>query len=67
MPKVDGISALGAILDEDPGVAVIMVSGDDDLELAKRAMARGACDYVTKPFDLRSLQMSVRAYAQLVG
>ncbi|MFH1620285.1 MAG: response regulator [bacterium] len=62
MPHLDGIAALSEILDAAPGMAVVMVSGDDDLRLAKMAMDRGACDHLTKPLDLRSLRMSVKAY-----
>lgn len=62
MPQLDGIATLSEILDSDPSIAVIMVSGDDDLKLSEMAMERGACDYITKPIDLRSLQMSVKAY-----
>ena len=67
MPRLDGIEALRKIIKNDPGVAVIMVSGDDNLGLARQAMEKGACDYITKPLDLRSLQMSVKAYMPLVS
>ncbi|MBI4242020.1 MAG: response regulator, partial [Candidatus Rokubacteria bacterium] len=40
---------------------VIMVSGQSDLEVAKRALAYGAFDYVTKPVDPRHLVLSVEA------
>ncbi|MBI4242143.1 MAG: hypothetical protein HY613_10530 [Candidatus Rokubacteria bacterium] len=38
-----------------------MVSGQFDLDLAKRALAYGAFDYVTKPIDPRHLGLSVEA------
>ena len=62
MPRMGGIAALSAIARAHPEVAVIMVSGDDDLALARSAMEQGACDYLTKPVDARSLHMSVSAY-----
>ena len=39
--------------------AVIMVTGDGDLDRVKLAMERGAREYVTKPFDLQSLETSI--------
>jgi DNA-binding response OmpR family regulator len=65
MPHLNGLTVLNEIMEADPGMAVIMISGDDDLRVAKRAIEIGACDYITKPIDLRSLQMAVRAYSPL--
>ncbi len=38
-----------------------MVSGTEDLELARRALAHGACDYVGKPVDFEYLGQSIEA------
>jgi len=38
-----------------------MVSGQSDLDLAKRALAYGAFDYVTKPVDPQRLALCVEA------
>jgi DNA-binding NtrC family response regulator len=62
MPRLDGITALGEILDVDPTMPVIIVTGDSDKGQAAQAMARGACDYITKPFDMRTLKASVAAH-----
>ena len=61
MPRLDGIAALSEILDIAPTMPVIMVTGDGDMDRAKLAMERGARDYMTKPFDLQTLQTSVVA------
>lgn len=61
MPKLNGMAALDEILDIDPGMPVIMVTGDADATQARRAMEKGACAYVTKPFDMRALEASVAA------
>lgn len=58
MPRLDGIAALSEIMDAGP-IPVIMVTGDGDMERVKLAMERGACGYITKPFDLQSLRTSV--------
>ena len=59
MPRLDGIAALSEILDIDAAMPVIMVTGDGDMDRAKLAMDRGARDFMTKPFDLQTLQTSV--------
>lgn len=60
MPRLRGVEALVAILALSPTTRVIMMSGKADLEEAKRALAAGAFDYVTKPFDLAYLDQAIR-------
>jgi DNA-binding NtrC family response regulator len=51
MPGLSGTDALPAIRALAPRAAVIMVSGTTDEDVAKRALARGAFDYVVKPIQ----------------
>ena len=60
MPGLGGIEALTAIRAIAPEVKVIMVSGQGDLDLAKRALAYGAFDYITKPVDPAYLTVSLQ-------
>lgn len=62
MPKLDGLATLNEILITDPSLPVIIVSGDRDEKQVERAMARGACDYITKPFEMSRLEASVAAH-----
>jgi DNA-binding NtrC family response regulator len=59
MPGLSGVDALPTIRAIAPATAVIMVSGTTNVELAKRALAVGAFDYLTKPVDLPRLLESV--------
>jgi CheY-like chemotaxis protein len=59
MPGLSGIEAVEAIRAAAPTVIVIMVSGTPNLDLARRALAYGAFDYVTKPIDFAYLLRSV--------
>jgi CheY-like chemotaxis protein len=59
MPGLSGVDALPTIKALAPNTAVIMVSGTTNLELAKRALASGAFDYLTKPIDLPRLLESI--------
>lgn len=59
MPGLSGTDALPTIRSLAPRTAVIMVSGTRDVETAKRALALGAFDYVTKPVDFGYLLQSL--------
>ena len=50
LPNVPGDIVLGQLRLADPNLPVIIVTGNADFELA-----RGAFDYVAKPFDLEIL------------
>ena len=66
MPGLSGVDALPTIRAMAPATAVIMVSGTMNVELARRALAAGAFDYVTKPVDLPRLLESIEtAFAML--
>lgn len=60
MPGLSGLEALPAIRAVAPDVVVIMVSGTSDVEVARRALALGAFDYVVKPVDLPYLTQSLQ-------
>jgi len=51
MPNLSGLDILQAVHDRGLGVAVIILTGVSDVELAVRAMKLGAFDYLTKPVD----------------
>ena len=59
MPNMNGIEVLKKAKALDPALAVIMVTALHDEEVAKRAMAAGADDYVTKPINLDYLYTSL--------
>ena len=55
MPNVSGDVVLERLRDTDPALPVIVVTGNADAERARSTLARGAFDYVSKPFDLEIL------------
>ena len=55
MPEMPGDVVLERLREADPGLPVIIVSGNADTERARATLARGAFDYVAKPFDLEIL------------
>jgi two-component system response regulator HydG len=67
MPKMDGLTVLRRVKATDASVAVVMISGHNDIATAVTAMQEGAYDYLLKPLSrddvLRAVQkaLAVRA------
>ena len=66
MPDVSGDEVLNRLRAIDPTVAVVMLTGNADEDLARSFLRRGALDYVAKPFQLVTLE-TVVATAVAVG
>jgi two-component system nitrogen regulation response regulator GlnG len=60
MPKMSGMDALPEIKRLDPEVPVIICTAHTDLATAVRAMKLGAYDYLTKPFDVELLGLTLQ-------
>ncbi len=61
----EGLEALSKIRLLDPHAVVVMITGYGDLDLAVRAMKRGAADFVTKPWGNARLRAAVEAAFRL--
>jgi DNA-binding NtrC family response regulator len=59
MPEIDGIETLKIIKGIDSSIEVIMVTAVVMVKKAVQAIRLGAYDYITKPFDIDSLQEQV--------
>jgi two-component system response regulator AtoC len=60
LPDGTGLELLGRLRRTDPQLAVLMMTGRHDLELAIEAIKRGASDFVHKPLQIEALEHSVR-------
>jgi len=60
MPGLSGLDLLNRVVEQYPGTPVIIISGLSDQEHAQSLMARGAFDYLLKPFRLEVVEESVR-------
>jgi two-component system nitrogen regulation response regulator GlnG len=60
MPRMGGMDALPEIKRLDPEVPVIICTAHTDLATAVRAMKLGAYDYLTKPFDVELLTLTLQ-------
>jgi response regulator RpfG family c-di-GMP phosphodiesterase len=59
MPEIGGIALLKEAIRVSPGIAVILVTSVIDIEVAVDALKEGAYDYITKPFSLEQVSISV--------
>jgi CheY-like chemotaxis protein len=61
LPEIRGEIVLEQIHRTSPHVPVIMVTGNDDPDVARRTLAQGAFDYIAKPFTIGRLQQVLEA------
>lgn len=59
MPGESGLSLIGDLLKDDPDLATIMVTGEDDTRLAQAATELGAYGYIIKPFQPNEIVIDV--------
>ena len=59
LPGLSGIELASFLLAQDPGLPVILMTGDPDEDLARRAFACGPVQYLLKPFEWFEMQAAV--------
>ncbi len=64
MPEISGIEILNEIKQTYPKMHVIIISGYDDFEYARKALQYGALDYLLKPADRGQLREIVEKVQQ---
>jgi putative two-component system response regulator len=67
MPKLTGVDVLREIKrsDLDAGPLFIMLTGDDTKAARASALAAGARDFITKPFDAHEVALRLQNFAEL--
>ena len=58
---MDGLEVLRQLRLRDPSIAVIMITGNQDIALARAAQNLGTVDYMFKPLDLDHLDRAILA------
>ncbi len=56
LPGIGGMAVLEAVLEFDPTIAVLVITGDASVDTAVEAMRRGAVDYLQKPFSVEAVK-----------
>ncbi|RME24101.1 MAG: response regulator [Deltaproteobacteria bacterium] len=64
LPGVDGIELIGAIRDLQPELPIIAVTGVRDRNLGVDAFRRGATAFLHKPFNMDTLEATLRCCLQ---
>ncbi len=59
MPGMSGMEFLRLAKKEDPETAFIMITGLMDINTAIDSLRIGACDFITKPFELPAIKRAV--------
>lgn len=66
MPEMDGLTLLSKLNETNPLVKTVIVSAYGDMENIRRAMNRGAFDFVTKPVNFEDLELTMEKTIQHV-
>lgn len=61
LPGIDGLDVQRELLDRRPGLPVLIITGYDDPEVKRHALAAGAVGYLLKPFSQPDLVDVVRS------
>jgi two-component system response regulator (stage 0 sporulation protein F) len=61
LPGINGLEILRRIRRHDPTINIIMMTGNQDVVLARSTIQLGAMDYVFKPFELDRFDRAIAA------
>jgi DNA-binding NtrC family response regulator len=59
MPGMGGMELLTHVRQQHPWLTVVMMTAHGRIELAVQAIKAGAYDFITKPFDLETLELTL--------
>jgi DNA-binding NtrC family response regulator len=60
MPGISGLNVLKAARDEKISIPSIVITAFASVQTAVEAMQSGAFDYITKPFDLKNVDIAIK-------
>jgi len=67
MDDIDGIGVLEEVMQRSPKTKVIMITGYATMEVAREALAKGAFDFLAKPFKPDQLREMITRAARELG
>ena len=59
MPKMDGITLIGKIMEINPSIITIVLTGFPSIDTAVQAVKAGAYDYMSKPVQSEELKIKI--------
>ncbi|WP_035791516.1 response regulator transcription factor [Butyrivibrio sp. AE3006] len=67
MPYLNGLELSEEIVKNYPDTAVILITGNNEFEYARKAVKIGVCDYIVKPFEKEELILSLLKLQDNIG
>jgi len=67
MDNIDGMDVLNHVMNKGGNTKVIMITGYATIEIAREAQAKGAFDFISKPFKPQDLQEVVDRAAKEIN
>ncbi len=67
MPEMSGLELLSAVKDIDDRIEVIVMTAFASVDTALEAMKKGAYDYVTKPFKIDEIKLTLKKLVKLTS
>jgi DNA-binding NtrC family response regulator len=67
MDEIDGMQVLEHVRARSPRTKVIMITGYAMMDLARESMAKGAFDFISKPFKPDDLRQAIAKAAAALG
>jgi CheY-like chemotaxis protein len=61
MPEMSGVEVLAHLRRDYPTLPVVIMSGNEDVEVARATLRAGAFDYLGKPVSLKAIARVVAA------
>lgn len=59
MPEMDGLTFLSHLSDLNRILKTVIISAYGDMANIRKAMNKGACDFITKPIDFKDLEITI--------
>jgi DNA-binding NtrC family response regulator len=66
MDEMDGIQVLEMVASKSKQTKVIMITGYATLEVARESLAKGAFDFIAKPFKLKEIREAIRKAVETI-
>ena len=67
MPYLNGLELSEKIIKDYPDTAVVLITGNNEFEYARKAVKIGVCDYIVKPFEKEELILSLLKLQDNIG
>ena len=64
MGEIDGIQVMERAFEKSSQIKVIMITGYATMELARESMAKGAFDFIAKPFKSKEIRATIAKAAE---